>query len=185
MWKRSQLPLKFFSALFNALIHWPANTSHRCPQDKVTRSRQRQTVGTGKGGGCQGWWRASTADVALWQLCYVRALEGLAGCCFGRKGLGQWYSCWFCKMERGDLLLSAGTVAFSMSFQPSWWQQRHPTQFSRTLSSDHWSSPLLLLILRQLLPWHKQLGPDNFPAPQSLENRWLWKNWWVTLFHAP
>lgn len=66
-----------------------------------------------------------------------------------------------------------------------WWQQRCPTRFSRTFSSHHWSSPLLLRILRQPLSWQKQLGLDCFPAPQSLGNRWLWKCWCVKHFHVP
>lgn len=152
------------------------NTSQLCPQDKVTtRSRQRWTAGTGKGGGCQGWQsRRGPSDNSV----HVRALESLAGCCFGGKVLVS------------DTAAASETHFSQQQQLPSpalptlRRHQRHPTPFSRALSSDHWSSPLLLLILRQLLPWQKQLGPDYFPAPQPWDNRWLWKYWCVKHFHA-
>lgn len=90
----------------------------------------------------------------------------------GKSGRSQRCDCYFWEMERGDLFLSAVTFGFSI-LPTLWWQQRHPTQFSRTLSSDHWSSPppdpqTTITVAETAWPWLLS-SPSTFRQQMALK----------------
>lgn len=131
-----------------------------------TGQSQRWTVGTGEGGGWQAGRNEQSSHSPFNYFVYVRALKvGQAAACEGNTAAG-------CERWRGDLFISAIKVVFSNS--PNSLVRAHASRFctSRLPSSDHWSSPHLLLILREVLALQNQLSPDYFPVPPSLDNRW-------------
>lgn len=140
------------------------NIFQMCPQDKVIT--QRWAVGTGEGKGWQaGRNKQSRCGPFNYFVC-VRALKvGQAAACEGNTAAG-------CERWRGDLFLLAVKAVFSNSPNSLVTAKASRLCTSRLPSSDHWSSPHLLLILRHVLSLQNQLSPDYFPAPPSLDNRW-------------